>query len=108
MVEAFDFRFGIFEMCKCESRLLKHSSTVLSHKVLGQIRHHAVLRFGNGATGRGAFACEHFEQGAFARSVFTHQGDAVFVVDLKRDVLKQSCSAELYGKVVYAEHCTMV
>ena len=104
-VDALYFVFGVFEMRKSEGCLLKNRPAVLCHKVLRQICHHAVFGFGDGAASGDALARNYFQKCAFARAILAHEGDAVFVVDLKRNILKEDRASKFYCEIVDAEHC---
>ena len=104
-VDALYFVFGFFQVRECEGGLVEHCPSVLCHEVLRQIRHHAVFGFGDYAASGYALARDNFQESAFARAILAHEGDAVFVVDLERYVLKEGCAPKFYCKIVDAEHC---
>ena len=61
--------------------LFKHGASVLGHEVLRQVGYHSVFWGRHRTTCGFAHTGQNLEQGAFACTIFAHQGYAVVVVD---------------------------
>lgn len=83
LVERFDVRLHFVQVRKSLRSLFEHGSSVLRHEVLRQVGNYCVLRCRHLSACSRSHPSQNFQQGAFARTVFTHQGDAVLFVDNK-------------------------
>ena len=75
--------------------LLTHRGVVLQHHDLRQIAHNSILWHAHHTTGGCLHATEYLQQRRFSRSVLSHQGNAVAVVDHETHILKERLGAEL-------------
>ena len=103
-IERFDLALHVFEVFEGLAGFLKDSAAVLGHQVLRQVGNDGVFGRADVAAGGLAHAGENFEQRGLTGTVFSHQGDAVFLVDLKRDVFEKCGSAKLDGEAINGYH----
>ena len=84
------------------SRRLLHETRGIGHlHLLRQVPHRHVAAAGHRTARGGLLAGNHLEQSTLARTVLTHQTDAVFGIHEQRYVLKQIPAAETDGQVIY-------
>ena len=88
------------EVGKSLAGFLEHGASVLGHQVLGQVGNDAILRCGDFSTSGLAHTGQNFQQSALTGTVLSHEGDAVLLIDLKRNVAKEGSASELYGEAV--------
>ena len=101
IVHALNLGFGLVQMGKGLRGLLEDGAPILSHEMLGEVGDNAIFRCRHLAARGLAHSGEYLEQGALAGAVLAHQGDTVFLVNLKGYVLEQCSAAKLYGQSVY-------
>ena len=69
--------------------------------MLRQVTHFTAFADGHTAACGRTHPGDNLQQGRFAGSVLSHQGDPVLVTDGERDVFEKCRAAELYGQGVY-------
>ena len=104
IVHLVDLCLHCLEMSECLTSLLEHRAMVFGHEVLRQVADGAVLGCRDCASGGLPYAGKDLEQGRFASTILAHQCDAVFLVDYKRNVLKQSRSSKFDCQSVNTYH----
>ena len=103
-VERLDFALHVFEVFEGLTGFLKDGAAVLGHQVLRQVGNDGVFGRADVSAGGLAHTGEDFEQRGLTGTVFSHQGDAVFLVDLERDVFEQCGAAKLDGEAINGYH----
>ena len=100
LVHGFNLALHGMEVGKRLAGLFEDGAPVLGHQVLGQVGNDAILRCRDLSAGRLAYTGQNFQQSALAGTVLSHEGDAVLLIDLKRNVAKEGSASELYGEAV--------
>ena len=88
VVEFLNLGLHLFEVGKGLTRFLKDGTTIFGHQMLGQVTYGAILGNIDRTARWGTHASNDFEQGRFARTVLTHQGNTVLLIDDKRNILE--------------------
>ena len=91
-------------MGKSLRSFFEHRPPVFRHQVLRQIGNHTVLGGGHFSPRRLAHTGQYFQQRGFTGSIFSHQGNTVFFVNLKVQVTKQGGPSEFHGQSIYTNH----
>ena len=76
--------------------LLHHRARIAEHHHLWQVSHRNVFGYGHTSTRGRLQTGQYLQQGAFARTIFANQSNAVFLVDHKRHIRKQWLSGKLH------------
>ena len=103
-VEGFDLALHVLEMLEGLARFFEYGATIFGHEVLRQVGNDRV--FGcTDVSARGlSHAGQDFEQRGLTCTVFAHEGDAILLVDLKRNVFEECGSAEFDGQTINRYH----
>ena len=103
-IEGFDLALHVLEMLEGLARFFENGATIFGHEVLRKVGDDGVLG-GTDVTARGlSHAGQDFEQRRLTCTVFAHEGDAVLLVDLKRNVFEECGSAEFDGQTINRYH----
>ena len=92
------------EMSESLTSLFENRAVVFGHEMLRQVADSAVLGCRDRASSGLPYTGKDLEQGRFACTILAHQCNAVFLVDHKRNVLKQGCPSKFDCQSVYIYH----
>ena len=101
LVKLLNFPLHLLEMLKGQTRLFKNGASIFGEQVLRQVSNDRIFRRAHPTLRGLSFTCKNFQERTFSRSVFPHQSDAVFLIDLKRNIFEKGCPPKFYGESVY-------
>ena len=82
-------------------RLLKDSTAILGHQMLGQIGYYGILRRRDHSTGSSAHTRKNLKQGTLSGTVLAHKRNTILLINHKRHVTEKRRSTKLNRQSVY-------